>query len=110
MSIKGDVRPTSVHRSPLKTTGLANSIQRTSSVMNVSRFTKNSTWLLFGGVLASIVCCSGCQTNVGGQTLPSAYYLRDDVQYFPSGPEFKLSRTVQAMEEYKAAGAELDAD
>jgi hypothetical protein len=33
--------------------------------------------------------------------MPSAYYLRDDVQYFPHGPEFKLSRQVEAIEEYK---------
>ncbi len=43
----------------------------------------------------------GCQTTVGGQTLPSAYYLKDDVQYFPAGPEFKLTNQVQALEEYK---------
>ncbi len=43
----------------------------------------------------------GCQTTVGGQTLPSATYLSDDVQYFPAGPEFKLTNQVQAMEEYK---------
>lgn len=43
----------------------------------------------------------GCQTTVGGQTLPSASYLQDDVQYFPAGPEFKLSNQVQALEEYK---------
>ena len=27
----------------------------------------------------------------GGQTLPSPYYLQDDVQYFPHEPEFKLA-------------------
>jgi hypothetical protein len=51
------------------------------------------------GLLASTSI--GCQSTVGGQTLPSAYYLRDDLQYFPAGPEFKLSRQVQAIEEYK---------
>ncbi len=35
---------------------------------------------------------TGCQVDVGGQTLPSAYYLQDDIQYFPAGPEFKLSK------------------
>jgi len=45
---------------------------------------------------------SGCQTNIGGQTLPSAWYLRDDVQFFPAGPEFLLPQTVQAHEEYRA--------
>ncbi len=43
----------------------------------------------------------GCQTTVGGQSLPSAYYLKDDIQYFPAGPEFKLTNQVQALEEYK---------
>lgn len=49
------------------------------------------------------LCATGCmlQTTVGGQTLPSAYYLRDDVQYFPAGPEFRLSNQVRAQEEYK---------
>ncbi len=45
----------------------------------------------------------GCmlQTNVSGQTLPSAYYLRDDVQYFPHGPEKQLTNQRRALEEYK---------
>lgn len=43
---------------------------------------------------------TGCQTSVGGQTLPSAYYLLDDVQYFPAGPEFLLTNKVQAIEQY----------
>ncbi len=47
------------------------------------------------------IAAVGCQTTVGGQVLPSGYYLKDDVQYFPAGPEFKLSNQVQALEEYK---------
>lgn len=47
------------------------------------------------------MAATGCQTTVGGQTLPSAYYLRDDVQYFPAGPEFVLTNQVRALEEYK---------
>ena len=27
---------------------------------------------------------TGCQTDVGGQILPSGYYLRDDVQFHPA--------------------------
>ena len=53
---------------------------------------------------------SGCQTVMGGQTLPSAYYLRDDVQYFPHGPEFKLPNTVRALEEYRNQRAGFQAD
>jgi len=44
---------------------------------------------------------TGCQSTVGGQTLPSSYYLKDDVQFFPAGPEFILSNQVQALEQYK---------
>lgn len=58
-------------------------------------------WLLVAGCAAVCSASVGCQTTVGGQTLPSAYYLRDDLSYFPAGPEFKLSKQVQAMEEYK---------
>jgi len=49
------------------------------------------------------------QTSIGGQTLPSAYYLNDDVQFFPAGPEFKLTNTVRAMEEYRLQQEELNA-
>jgi hypothetical protein len=45
---------------------------------------------------------AGCQVSVGGQTLPSAYYLKDDVQYFPAGPEFKLTREAAAIREAAA--------
>ena len=38
---------------------------------------------------------------MGGQTLPSAYYLQDDIQYFPAGPEFKLSKEAAAQKAYK---------
>lgn len=58
--------------------------------------------------LASML--TGCQTSVGGQTLPSAYYLRDDVQYFPAGPEFLLTNTVQAIEQYKLDQAGFQGD
>ena len=53
------------------------------------------------GLLASI-SSSGCQVSVGGQTLPSPYYLTDDVQYYAPGTEFKLSREAAAMKAYKA--------
>jgi hypothetical protein len=46
---------------------------------------------------------TGCQVDVGGQTLPSPYYMTDDVQYFPHGAQFKLSKEAAAM---KAAAQE----
>ena len=55
---------------------------------------------LLGGALIS-VAATGCQTTVGGQTLPSGYYLNDDVQFFPAGPDYLLSNQVQALEEHK---------
>jgi hypothetical protein len=57
-----------------------------------------------------LVCCAGmiaaaaatgCQVDVGGQTLPSGYYLKDDIQYFPAGPRMKLSREAAAMKQFK---------
>ena len=68
------------------------------------------TWLLVLGCAAVCASSVGCQTTIGGQTLPSAYYLRDDLQYFPPGPEFKLTRQVQAMEEYKLRQQGINTD
>lgn len=54
---------------------------------------------------ASTVLSTGCQTNVAGQTLPSPYYMHDDIQYAPAGPEFKLSNEAAAMKAYAAENA-----
>jgi len=70
--------------------------------------TKRSTgyWLktaLCTGTLAvAAVGSTGCQITEGGQTLPSPYYIRDDVQYFPAGAEFKLQREANAMKAFAA--------
>jgi hypothetical protein len=57
-----------------------------------------------GGLLILLsLAATGCQMDIAGQTLPSPYYLQDDVQYFPSGPEFKLPREAAAL---RAARAE----
>ena len=53
--------------------------------------------VLVGLALLACLGMTGCQSSIGGQTLPSPYYLTDDVQYFPPGPEFKLSREAAAM-------------
>lgn len=39
----------------------------------------------------SMLANAGCQVHVAGQTLPSPYYLMDDIQYFPAGSENKLA-------------------
>lgn len=67
---------------------------------------------LFTGKWSRVLLCScgpilffatGCswQSSVGGQTLPSAYYLRDDIQYFPAGPETRLPNLRRALDEYR---------
>lgn len=55
-----------------------------------------------GILLAAAVTATGCQVSVSGQTLPSPYYTQDDVQYFPPGPEFKLSEEANMMKAYNA--------
>ncbi|MDB5391243.1 MAG: von Willebrand factor related domain, partial [Planctomycetaceae bacterium] len=37
-----------------------------------------------------------------GKALPLARYIQNDVQYFPQGPEFRLSQQTKALEAYKA--------
>jgi hypothetical protein len=56
--------------------------------------------VLLGVGLLAVTCATGCQVDVGGQTLPSAYYMSDDVQYFPPGPEFKLAREAAMMRQH----------
>ncbi len=55
--------------------------------------------VLLGLGLLGIVAVTGCQVDVGGQTMPSPYYMSDDVQYFPPGPEFKLAREAAALKQ-----------
>ena len=50
-------------------------------------------------IAATSLMSVGCQVDVAGQTLPSPYYLSDDIQYFPAGPEFKLFNEANAMKE-----------
>jgi len=52
--------------------------------------------------LALLATGTGCQVTVGGQLLPSGYYISDDVQYFAPGPEFKLSREAATMKAFNA--------
>lgn len=49
---------------------------------------------------AGVGSLTGCQVDVGGQTLPSGHYLMDDVQYFRPGPEFMLSNEASAIQDY----------
>lgn len=69
--------------------------------MNRKTTSSHLRTVLFGfGLLA--LSAVGCQSNIAGQTLPSAYYLRDDIQYFIPGPETPLFNQRRAIEEYRA--------
>jgi hypothetical protein len=72
--------------------------------MEASKQGTTWTFVLVGVTLVSgLVSSTGCQVSVAGQTLPSAYYLHDDVQYFPAGSENKLANETAAL---KAARVE----
>ncbi|MFO1093158.1 MAG: hypothetical protein U0992_07575 [Planctomycetaceae bacterium] len=77
--------------------------------MNLSRVLRSPHCLLLGALLTS-AAASGCQTTMNGQTLPSANYLRDDIQYFPAGPEFKLYNQERAIREWQAQQAGVEAE
>ena len=71
---------------------------------NKTAVKKSAVSLLAAGIMIGMaVFSTGCQSSIGGQTLPSGYYLDDDIQYFPSGSENKLAREAAAL---KAARAE----
>jgi len=55
--------------------------------------------VVLGLGMLSAVGLTGCQVDVNGQTLPSPYYLSDDVQYFAPGPEFMLAREAAALKQ-----------
>lgn len=71
---------------------------RTFSTKIQNRVTTLASGLFMLLSLASL----GCQAEYAGQTLPSAYYLTDDVQYYAPGPEFKLAREAAALKEQAA--------
>ena len=52
--------------------------------------------------IAGLGLFTGCQSQIGGQTLPSPHYLTDDVQYFAPTGEMKLQREAAIMQEYSA--------
>ncbi len=50
--------------------------------------------LAIGSILPSV----GCQVEYAGMTLPSGRYMHDDVQYFPSGPDFPWANSQAATQ------------
>lgn len=70
--------------------------------MTTSKETGWRRTVLCGLGLLTALASTGCQITESGQTLPSPYYIHDDVQYFPPGPEFKLTREAAALEAARA--------
>lgn len=66
---------------------------------------KHAAWrkLVAALLWPAVTLLAGCQVEMAGQTLPSPYYLTDDVQYYPPGPEFKLAREAAALQEQSEA-------
>lgn len=66
----------------------------------------NQYWVqtlsLIAGAALVTISSTGCQVSVNGQTLPSGYYLEDDVQYFPGKGEFKLAEEAAKLREERA--------
>ncbi len=58
-------------------------------------------WVLGALLLVGTTGC-GFQTSTAGQTLPSAYYLTDDIEFFPRGSETQLPNLRAAIAEYQA--------
>jgi hypothetical protein len=50
--------------------------------------------LALGVILPSV----GCQVEYAGMTLPSGRYMHDDVQFFPSSPDFPWANTQAATQ------------
>ena len=54
------------------------------------------------GMMVCIFSCLGCQSTKNGQTLPNPNYLKDDIQYHPSGTEFQYQEEVDYMNKAQA--------
>ncbi|MDD3585564.1 MAG: hypothetical protein PHQ75_00150 [Thermoguttaceae bacterium] len=49
-----------------------------------------------------LAALTGCQLTENGQTLPSAYYLEDDIQFHPAGTEFQYQKEVDQIKKEQA--------
>jgi len=72
--------------------------------MNQTNLKHSAAWkLALVLIWPAVTLFTGCQVEVAGQTLPSPYYLTDDVQYYAPGSEFKLAREAAAAQEQAEA-------
>ena len=74
--------------------------------MNKNVWLRNT--ILAGFSAVALVAGTGCQVDIGGQTLPSPFYMSDDVQYYAEGPEFKLQREADAMQAFRTEQTATD--
>jgi hypothetical protein len=86
------------HRKLLQAAGTESQIMLSSCSKHASRWALAAlvTW-------PALSAFTGCQVEIAGQTLPSPYYLDDDIQYYAPGPEFKLAREAAAQKEQREA-------
>jgi hypothetical protein len=61
--------------------------------------------LVAAGLGLVLAGTTGCQTWVGGMTLPSPHYLEHYPQYFPPDPAFPLPRELASQEDPAGAAA-----
>jgi len=59
--------------------------------------------LSLAGLGLALGTLTGCQTWVGGMTLPSGHYLQHPPQYFAPSPPFPLSNELATMEAEEGA-------
>lgn len=72
--------------------------------MHTSKSNRWIGWkLIAAATLPAAALLTGCQSEYGGQTLPSPWYLTDDVQYYAPGSQFKLANEAAAMKEQAEA-------
>lgn len=74
-----------------------------------SKLQRSVRTLLVGLGLVTGLGLTGCQVDQGGQTLPSPYYMNDDVQYYAPTAKFKLAREAAAMKEFNDQQAQQQA-
>ena len=65
----------------------------------------NRRWLASAAALLglTLTCSSGCQTVMGGMTLPTGRYLEHYPQYFAPDPAFPLPRELASQEDPEGA-------
>ena len=64
-------------------------------------------WSAF--LIGSILPAVGCQVEYAGMTLPSGRYMHDDVQYFPSGPDFPWANSQAATQRARMRAMGIEA-